>query len=422
MLVVSFSFLQYVKWLRFFTLAWWGISILLGSGFMGIAILEVYNSHPSNKQEIKEKTVEKIPFKEEGLPFKGSIGNFYAEDLQKGLVVFSGNTRPDVKEETSQRLMGFKKDQEFYEVKQGASFYLAYDKGELSISKIPTALQMKVLQVDPQMLQLEVDWQGKKSLYCLDYLLQEGGKREDLQEEFLIFDQVKWWRPDQLYALYGGKEYGKFKGLERLEFGGGLCLIKERDLCVFEEGRWREVAPSEATQNYPLAEVTKVDKQSMSIRVWDKTGRFMWEFTLVPEKQEPLFTKPEEVFSQIKLRGLNQITCKIEAKTYLLKQGDWLLKTAQGWKVLRTWDEVERYLQYRLPGELFVFDGVEKKQGKAVFKGHLFDTMRVRPQEVVLPIVTPIRKSGLRRGPSMPRPLRQEGEKEEELLRLNKPK
>ena len=46
---------------------------------------------------------------------------------------------------------------------------------------------------------------------------------------------------------------------------------------------------------------------------------------------------------------------------------------------------MEAILNFKVKGELFIFDGLEKVDGKIVFCGTLFDKMRTQMQSVRLP-------------------------------------
>jgi hypothetical protein len=57
-----------------------------------------------------------------------------------------------------------------------------------------------------------------------------------------------------------------------------------------------------------------------------------------------------------------------------------------------------------LRGELFIFDSLEKEQGRMVMKGHLFDETRTVVQPLALPIDSekPQGKSSRKRKPLVP--------------------
>ncbi len=63
-----------------------------------------------------------------------------------------------------------------------------------------------------------------------------------------------------------------------------------------------------------------------------------------------------------------------------------MLKTGAGWRNLRRKEEIESCLHHRIKGELFIFDSLEKEQGRWVVKGNLFDEMRTQVQSVSMPI------------------------------------
>ena len=67
-----------------------------------------------------------------------------------------------------------------------------------------------------------------------------------------------------------------------------------------------------------------------------------------------------------------------------LKQGDWLLKTASGWRNLKKLEEIDDVLEHRLRGELFLFEALEKQENALLLKGRLFDEMRTQSLPVSL--------------------------------------
>ena len=70
----------------------------------------------------------------------------------------------------------------------------------------------------------------------------------------------------------------------------------------------------------------------------------------------------------------------------VLREGDWVLKTASGFRNLKKLEQIEDCIYHRLQGELFVFDQLETVQGKSVMKGHFFDATRSQMQTLSFPI------------------------------------
>ena len=86
------------------------------------------------------------------------------------------------------------------------------------------------------------------------------------------------------------------------------------------------------------------------------------------------------------MRSSTQVSCLFGKKRLIVKKGDWLVRTASGWRNLRRAEEIEDCLYHRLKGELFIFDSIEKEQGKWTMHGHLFDIQRYFATPVSLPI------------------------------------
>jgi hypothetical protein len=78
----------------------------------------------------------------------------------------------------------------------------------------------------------------------------------------------------------------------------------------------------------------------------------------------------------------------LNKRRIILKEGDWLIRSAKGWRIIKKSEEVEDYINHKLRGDLFIFDKLEKEHGKLVVKGHLFDEMRTNKQTMSIPIVS----------------------------------
>jgi len=163
-------------------------------------------------------------------------------------------------------------------------------------------------------------------------------------------------------------------------------FVSAGDYLLYEEGEWRVAAYEELSSNLPVAYVKAASGKTLEINVWDETGFYPVQIKVEMERQARLQLKPESMPSRIRLRSGTQVSCALGKRRVILKQGDWLLKTSSGWRNLRKAEEIGQYLNHRLKGELFVFDGIEKEQGRSVMKGHIFDETRTQVQPFSLPI------------------------------------
>jgi hypothetical protein len=398
-----FYFFQIIQTLRGAALAVVGLVIVV---IVSMSLLFNTQTEENSIQRLDEaspittldKKIEHLHFEEvvNGISYE----SFYEKDLEE-LLFLGRNSRPDAHEDQVKVLLGLKGSKQSLLGSVGERLYLTYEKGGLSFSKEPTSLWIKIKGVQNQQLQydasLVVPHEDTEEIYqerfsCERELVMDEEFEEDQmqQDYFQSFEEVKWYHPDMFYEVYGGEKYSLIKGAERLEFPHqqpSMCFIRSSTVLIFKENRWQLPDDLSQTSLYPLAKVLEVTPSHMEVKIWDVSGMHVKEVSLAPERMRPLNLKAEEVFSKILKRTATQISCKIGSKNALLKKGDWLLRVGGNhWKPLKTWEEIEKYLSFELQGELFVFDGIEKKQGITVFKGHLFDTMREQMQRVSIPL------------------------------------
>lgn len=424
MLVRSFDFFQILKIIKFCTNIVFGVAIFLFLGALGQFFFINTSTNRLENPKIRKESQTSSSLDMSFLQQGDGLRFFYKDDLLKALRIFANNSRPDACEVPYTLLIGLKNGQDPMEVAVGDKLYLSYNSPGLGFSETPTALWMKIQKIGVGKMHFDVGMKEIES--CIVSTTLETVESSRQEKEFLVFKKAKWWRADQFYEMYGGQEYAKVKGLQRLAFEDGkegVCLVKEGTNLIFKDQRWQVQLSHESTQGYPIAQIVALTATKMDIKIWDVDGMNVWETSLVPEKSKLAPIKPEEIFTQIKQRGSNQISCKIGLKTVLLKEGDWLLKTEHCWKNLKTWEEIQKYLSFELQGDLFVFDGIEKKQGNAIFKGHLFDTMRNHVQEITIPLTVTTKKE--RKKPAIAHQgnfTQGQAAREEELLRLKTPK
>lgn len=370
-------------------------------GLEGKKVLD-FKNHDTKNQE---------PLNFEEFEFSKTFESFYEKDLSKTLLFLGINSRPDAKQDQTKILLGFKNSKQSCLVDPGEKLYLSYEKGDLVFSRETTPLWIKIKGVENEILSFDAafvltndetnDVFQEKMHYENALEFQEEFEDELTQSTyFQSFEEAKWWHPDLFYEIYGGEEFEANKGSQRLEFvsqSPSICFIKPENTLIFKENAWFLSDSKNVTQEYPMAQILEVTPGHMEVKIWDVSGMHSKVISLLPQRVRPLNLKAEEIFSKILQRTSTQVSCKIGSKNALLKKGEWLLRVGGHWKPLKTWEEIEKYLSFELQGELFVFDGIEKNQGIAVFKGHLFDTMREQMQVVRIPLTRQKKSSAKRK-------------------------
>ncbi len=322
--------------------------------------------------------------------------------LADEMVLISYNGRPDVKAADLKLLISLKTGKELLTLPNGKVLFLkeaVQGKGLFS-SEVDTGLWVKpillengtvLVEAGRRLVSKEGLWGEEKG----DFILSPQGGIPSrfnpvLQPFIKELKAVRGFAQDLLIQKYGGREYASWGEKITLEFTSGAgsycCFVSAGDYLLYDRGEWRNAAFQELSCDRPLAYIKAASVKGIEIEAWDETGFYPIPIKIEIEKPARFQVKPETMPTAIRLRNANVVSCAFGKRRVLLKQGDWLLKTSSGWRNLRRSEEIDQYLHHRLKGELFIFDAIEKEQGRQVLKGHLFDESRTQMQPIALPI------------------------------------
>jgi len=334
------------------------------------------------------------------LALETKVQNFPFPNLGEEIIFLRKNTRPDAPLHNLNLHIGLRGGDEPILATLGQKLFLSYVQNHLS----PTRASDSPLWIKPYLNELEepelevgLDLTSKSgeslidevSTFSIGHIHERDAPLKGdsiLAQGIRELRQARWWAPDRLFEIYGGEFFGKFVGMERLEFNGQdspyFLHVKEGDTLIWDNERWQQ---SDETTPYPMAKLLRVSPYSMGWRIWDREGLEWVEITHSKEESEGIFSSAETTFTQVRKRSASFVSCQVNDKKVTLKKGDWLILTPTGWHLLKTPREVERVVHFELRGELCVFDGVEQMDGKPVFRGTLFDKMRVQMHRVMIP-------------------------------------
>ncbi|MBS0628367.1 MAG: hypothetical protein JSS09_09170 [Verrucomicrobia bacterium] len=207
------------------------------------------------------------------------------------------------------------------------------------------------------------------------------GKRETLP--FIeILEKAKVWGQDVVFSRFGDAKYRSLKDKMKLEiFQEGkriFCFLGKGDLLRFDGNEWIPIESIDGKEDRPVAEVKKITPKSIELEIWDPEA-----FSLYPVKLDvaPILGtvgKSDNLPHAIQWKNAKQVTCLFGKRKYVLKEGDWLVKTEKNWRRLKRSIDVEAYLCHKINGELFIFEALVKEQGKLMMKGFLVDEMRTQ--------------------------------------------
>jgi len=337
----------------------------------------------------------------------------FASDLEHELFFLAKNKRPDFSSSSSLFILGLKNSKQYREILNGQTLFLSYESKKeeqekyLSFSSEPTSFWIKPILLEQGNLMIEVFKEindGESSLAKIEktqFTLLENAaefKRLVLNNEHrepsfvTLLRSARLWGYDMLIKEYGGETYQALKDKVKIEFydqhSSYVCFVGPGDYLSWEEGKWKERKLEEISPNLPLARIRSFQGKELNVEIWDEQGFQM--FFIALEKQAPskLNVKLEQVITNVRHRTSSQLSCLMEKRRMVLKEGDWVLKTPLGWHIIKKSQEVIDLLEHRLSGELFVFDKIEKEEGILTIKGRLFDEKRTQIQHVMLPIKT----------------------------------
>jgi hypothetical protein len=335
------------------------------------------------------------------LALRPKIACGWVSRIAEEFSVFAFNSRPDVLQKDAKILIGTKEGKESAVLQNGKAIFLqerTEGKG-LEISDLPTSIWIKPILLDNGSVLIEA---GRKLISRDGEVLgEEKGefiaplhKNASFRQQESLSDlrAALHLGEDPLIEKYGGAEYASWKEKIKLHITSGsksyAVFVSKGDFLQFKNQEWRIASGDALSPDLPLACIVSSCSKAVEIQAWDASGFFSIECTVTPKILEGRSVLHELYPTALRLRSNTQVSCLLGKKRMLLKKGDWLLKTASGWRNLRRADEIEDCLFHRLKGELFIFDGIEKQQGKTFLAGYIFDALRTQAHAISLPIDT----------------------------------
>ena len=326
-------------------------------------------------------------------------------ELKQEINILRNNTRPDFTVDKLCILTSLKSSGQLRKITSEEKIYLTYNEGlkpYLQFSSEPTPLWIRPCLTETGTTQIELGmhlltdsklFEERQIFMIEDFLQKEGPTNKDLsfQEAANELKKGHWWAPDRLFESYGGKHYQMFKNHERIELerqgSSTVFHVKQGDILIWENKKWVSCQLGQRSREAILAQVKSITCQQMEWELWNADGIEQMSLTHIREKPEILNDCIEDIFSRIRQRTASLISCQLGNKAIILRSGDWIFHTSSGWRVLRSLQEIDNVLTFQSKGQLFVFDGIEKRAGKLIFLGTLFDLMRTQKQSVKVPIV-----------------------------------
>jgi hypothetical protein len=401
------------KWLMWLNAA---LSVLIGLFCVGTAalalsrpsdislpdVVETKGALPKNSFLLSKMAYDAIS--QTAFSLKFSPPTMLLPDLRSHLTYYGTNGRPDAIIEGTRLHFALAHNKSPGSTSPGERLYLMYDKKQsppryvFSPGNAETSLWIEALQDKSEALvkvgmMNELGEQISEPATYAEFTLPEkelarfatGGNWEigiwRVDGSLLARQRAHWYGPDLFLENHGGEEFSNVKGKQRIDFGEDedtySCYVTVGDNLVWENDRWNEVAPGMDSRGKPLMHLRKIDDRLINFELWDEEGKSRIVLNLIKSNDS---WAPQQVLNDFKFIGARtrtQCAFEIDEERMLLKPQDWLLQTDDdGWVKLETPEEIDDYVNRKLTGTLFIFDGLVKKEDKQLLTGLIYNSAR----------------------------------------------
>ncbi|MEX1013127.1 MAG: hypothetical protein WD595_04910 [Waddliaceae bacterium] len=338
-------------------------------------------------------------------------------DLRRKILYFGTNERPDSDPQNSLLHFSLIGTNAVTSIPSEEPIYLKYKDGKYIFSEEnkPTALWFQAI-ADSDRVEVAVTMQdeegnlldqpGEFSKFTLIKQQRQkptSGKNWEIGKwrvdgTLLARQRARWYGTDKFLHQYGGDEFDDLLGKERIDFEGDdqktySVYLGPSNALIWKGNRWEEVIPGPDSLNYPLIHLKKIEGRLMRLEVWSPSGDQSLPLNII-KAAEPWNPKNEErCFQFAGARSCHQFQIKVDGKRMVLRPDDWLLKTEAGWIKLTSIQAVDDFIERKLIGPLFVFEGPSETDEGKVLKGTLFSPSRAEMAPVEIKIQQKISNS-----------------------------
>jgi hypothetical protein len=360
-------------------LLWMGVAVLIGCSLLASSFLfNLQTTDVLTLKEKKEKALNIAPYSFT-LALSQTVPGFSLPDLQDKFIFSIDPPRPGQSVLSSRLWVRLKHSGESKRVELPCRLNLEYQGDLLKFSNHASLFWLELCPSTDGKVEVQ-GWisslDGSKTnagqffALCQECPLQEA--REFAEKTPLrILAEAKWWGRDQFRIGSDAPEI--------LEMGE-LIELKESDWLIWKEGKWQKSSLFE--KEGCLAKIQSISPKMLILEAWEDNNHTRIALSLASGPQFKL--RGEDLFSMVRIRSEKQISCMLEKQCMVLKLGDWVLKTAGRWKILRKKDEKDAFLNGKLFGELFILDQILQKQGQKMIVGRLFNPGRTQVVSIEL--------------------------------------
>lgn len=206
----------------------------------------------------------------------------------------------------------------------------------------------------------------------------------------LARQKARWLGPDVFLERHGGEEFKDLMGKHRIDFTDEeesySVYVGVNDSLVWNNNRWNAVKPGADSREFPLMVVKKVDERLINFEIWDIGGKNKLSLNLLRSNEPWAPQNLKDNFKFMGARTRSQYIFEINKERMFLSPQDWLLQTKEGWVKLTTPEEIDDYVERKMTGVLFVFDGVETREEGPILVGMMFNPARTEMQPIEIAV------------------------------------
>lgn len=336
---------------------------------------------------------------EPALQLKSIAIGLQLPDLRKTLVYYGRNNRPDADPNSTMMHFGFVGNKAFTSILPKIPQYIVFDKRQspprydFSAENKETSLWIETSPENNNAL-IHVRMKNdlgeivntphayasfslpEKPLARIDNTSWEIGKLR-VDGTLLTRQRARWTGVDKFIERHGGEEYAHFIGKQRIDFDESehpySVYVNNGDVLVWNNNRWNNTTPGPETLGKPLLVVKKVEDRLMSFDLWDNDGKSKITLNLLRTNEPPPSINVLQGFKFVGSRTRSQFVFELNKERITLSPLDWLLYTDKTWKKLSTIQDIDAYVERKITGLLFIFDGIEKRDDHQLLIGTLFN-------------------------------------------------
>ncbi len=202
--------------------------------------------------------------------------------------------------------------------------------------------------------------------------------------------RARWFGQDLFLTDHGGEEYPEAKGRERIDFGEGeecySCFVAAGDSLVWKGNKWHNLKDGESSDSYPLLYVSKVGEKQIAFDLWDPEGKAALPLVLMRGREMWMPPYLKDLLRFVAAKTWSQFVLIAAEERLIVSPSSWLLLTEKGWQEIKGRAEIDDFIAGRLSGELLVLNGIGRREGRQVLKGHLYNTSRSEMQDFEMPL------------------------------------